>query len=191
MKKLLLCIFAATLAAHASSGPKDGVLIRLHAPGNPADGEPFVRPVKVGFSQEDFYISKVPIITEKNIERVFPFTNADGSMGCTLALDFSGVQKIDEQTARERDSIIVALVNGRVASAMRVDRRISNGIITIAGGLTEYEIYALLAKYPMIGKESDFPRQKKEARAEMKRLAKSAAEIHKQMKKQLQSNNAR
>jgi len=185
MKKLLLCIFAVTFAAHASSGPKAPVTIRLHSPGNPNEGESFVRPVKVGFSREDFYIAKVPIISEKNIERIFLFQAADGTFGVTLALDTAGAQRIDEATSRERDAIILALVGhpggqGRVASAMRVDRRINNGIVTIASGLTEVEKLALQARYPTIGKEREFREMQKEARAEKKRLAKANAAAAKQ-----------
>ena len=63
-------------------------------------------------------IRKVPIVTERDIVAFYPFAAADGTFGCYFKLDASGTNKLMQHTIEYRDTLVVAMVNGRVASAM-------------------------------------------------------------------------
>jgi hypothetical protein len=145
--------------------------IRLHAEGGEHEGSSFVMPIDLLSPPKRIFIRKVPIVSEKDIEAILPFSSADGSLGCILKLDRSGTERIEQHTGASRDLVVVALVNARVAAAMRVDKHIRDGIITIHSGFQPEEILALQALHPTLGKEADFKQQKAEA---LKSLAKSA-----------------
>jgi len=70
---------------------------------------------------------------------------------------------------------VVAMVNGRVASAMSVGQKISDGIMPFPSGLLPREIIELQARYPIIGKEKEFPAQQKKALAVLKDARKAQA----------------
>lgn len=118
----LLALVLASAAALAADKPP--LSIRLHSEGLEREGPSFVTPIDLTVPPKRIFIRKVPIITEKDIKAIFPFTEESGSLGCTLILDNSGRERIEEFTTSSRDAIVVALINGRIAAAMTVDRRI-------------------------------------------------------------------
>ena len=154
--------------------------MRLHAEAKDYEGESFVTEIELISPKKKIFIRKVPVVSERNIEAILPFSSADGSLGCTIRLDPEGAQNIEEHTTSARDTIVVALVNARVACAMRVDRRIKDGLVTIASGFTPEEILVLQALHPTIGKEKEFKAQKKEALASLAKKAKAQQKAEKE-----------
>ncbi len=150
------------------------VTIRLHAEGNPAEGELFVTPVTLITPPKQTVIRKVPVMTEKDIVAFYPFSAADGSIGCYFKLDADGTKRLEEHTTEYRDTLIVALINGRLACTMMVDKRITDGIVTIASGFQPVEIAKLQLKYPTMGNEKGFGDQKKKAEMIMQQVRKNA-----------------
>jgi hypothetical protein len=67
---------------------------------------------------------------------------------------------------------VIAMVNGRVACAMMVGQKITDGIMPFPSGFLPREIVELQARYPIIGKEKEFPEQKKKALAALKDVRK-------------------
>ena len=55
----------------------------------------------------------------------------------------------------KRGSFLVAIVNGRVITALRVDRQIEDGVIVVPFGLTAHEIDLLEKSLPHIGQPPD------------------------------------
>ncbi len=151
------------------------VTIRLHAEGNPKDGETFTARVTLTNPPKEIVISNVPIVTEKDIVAFYPFQSADGSIGAYFKLDANGINKLEQHSAAYRDTMVVALVNGRVACAMMVDKKITDGIMLLASGLLPVEVAQLQTKYPVLGSEKQFADQKKKATMLLKEVAKSQA----------------
>jgi hypothetical protein len=147
------------------------VSFRLHAEGPEREGPSFVTPIDLVHPRKRIFIKKVPVVTERDIAAIFPFSSPDGSLGCTLRLDTSGRQRVEEHTTNARDTIVVALINGRVGAAMRVDRRITDGIVSIPSGFLPEEILALQAQYPTIGEEKQFETQRRKALASLKKAS--------------------
>ncbi|MCX7868535.1 MAG: hypothetical protein N2322_01165 [Terrimicrobiaceae bacterium] len=172
---LAALLFASGLPFFGGKSQAPPIAVRLHGEGGEHEGPSFVTPIELANPPKKIFIRKVPIINEKDITAILPFSSPDGSLGCILKLDRSGAERIEQHTSSARDAVVVALINARVASAMRVDRKITDGIVTIASGFLPEEILALQARHPTMGKEKEFPRQKKEALASLAKARKAAA----------------
>jgi hypothetical protein len=174
MLRIALIFLLPMLALGAERKPS-AVSIRLHAEGNPRDGETFVTPVTLLNPPKQTVIRKVPIVTERDIVAFYPFHGADGTFGCYFKLDANGTNKLLQHTIEYRDTLVVAMVNGRVACALMVGQKITDGIMPFPSGLLPREIVELQARYPIIGKEKEFPEQKKKALAALKDARKKDA----------------
>lgn len=169
----LLCLlpFAPLLAGESSQG--NTVMIRLHTEGLAQEGETFVVPVTLINPPKQTFIRKVPIVTERDIKAFYPFAAADGTIGCYFRLDADGTHKLHQHTVEKLDTLVVAMINGRVACAMMVDKQTKDGILPIPSGFTRMEIVQLQTKFPIMGKEKEFEEQKKKALAALKEAKKN------------------
>jgi hypothetical protein len=172
MFRLALLFLLPVLAVEASERKPPTISIRLHAEGNPREGETFVVPVTLLNPPKQTVIRKVPIVTERDIVSFYPFAAADGTIGCYFKLDADGTNKLMQHTIEYRDTLVVAMVNGRVACTMMVGQKITDGIMTFPSGFLAKEIVELQARYPIVGKEKQFPEQKKKALAALKEARK-------------------
>lgn len=154
------------LVAHAGQKKPAPVSIRLFNEGNENEGESFVTPVELTNPQKKIFLRKVPIVTERDIKAFYPFPGRDGMIGAYFLLDPHGSDKLDQFTTEERGKLGVIMVNGRVAAALRIEKRVTDGILFVPGGILPNEIALLEQKYPIIGNESQFgkkpPKEKKQ-----------------------------
>jgi hypothetical protein len=171
MRIFLMLVLALPLIAEAGQRKPPAITLRLHAEAKESEGASFVTEIQLKFPNKKIFVRKVPFMTERDIKSIFPFTADDGTLGCTFRLGASGSQRVDEHTTSARDTIVVALINGRVGSAMRVDRRITDGVVTIPTGFLPEEILALQALHPTIGKEREFEKQRREAEKSLHKMA--------------------
>jgi len=175
MRRILPLFFLLSLTlAHAAD--KNKLSVRLLAEGNEAEGESFVTPVNLFNPPKKVFLSNVPVVTEQDFVAFYPFPAGDGTIGSYFQLDAHGANKLMDHTVEHREGLVVAMINGRVACVMKVGKKVTDGILLIASGFSPYEIAELQAEYPIMGKEKEFPEQKKKAQAVLK-------EIRKQMPK--------
>jgi hypothetical protein len=185
MLRLILFLLIPLVSLEAAEkGP--AVSIRLHAEGNPSEGESFVAPVALVNPPKQTVIRKVPIVTERDIVAFYPFAAADGTIGCYFKLDADGTNKLTQHTIEFRDTLVVALINGRVACAMMVGQKVTDGIMPFPSGFLPQEIVALQTRYPIIGQEKEFPEQRKKALAALKEAAKRQAKAARASKRAAQ-----
>jgi hypothetical protein len=144
------------------------VTVRLHAEGKESDGKNFGTPVTLINPPKKIIMHKVPVVTEKDFTAFYPFPTQDGTLGAYFKLDPHGTNKLAQHTTEFRDTLAVVLINGRVACALMVDRKINDGILYIPSGFLSKEIAQLQTTLPTVGKERDFPEQKKKALAALK-----------------------
>ncbi len=131
---------------------KPDITIRFHCAANVRDGSPFASSLILpGNPPQTAYIQKVPAVSEREIDAIFPFEAADGTMGCTFKLNFHGKTDLDALSVENKGTVMVALVNGRPAAAMLIDARISDGIITIPSGLSDEEILSMRKIWRVMG----------------------------------------
>lgn len=144
------------------------VSVRIHAEARSGDGDSFGSEITLARPAKTITISKIPIVSERDFVAFFPFQAPDGSFGAYFKVDAHGTNKLEVHTTEYRDTLVVALVNGRVASAMNVDRKITDGIVLVPAGFQPDEIIRLQTKIPVIGNEKDFAAQKKKAHHTLK-----------------------
>ena len=172
MRRLVLFFLLPLLTLEAAEKKPSAISIRLYAEGNPREGETFVVPVTLVNPPKQTVIRKVPIVTERDIVAFYPFVAADGTIGCYFRLDADGTNKLMQHTIEFRDTLVVAMINGRIACAMMVGQKMTDGIMPFPSGFLPREIVELQARYPIIGKETEFPEQKKKALTALKEARK-------------------
>jgi hypothetical protein len=98
-------------------------------------------------------IDDIAEISERDIVAVYPFPVADGSGGLALMLNDHGTIALDSLSSAKRGTILIATVNGRQVADILVDKRVTDGIVTIPGGINTDEMRDILKRYPVIGKK--------------------------------------
>lgn len=174
MRRLLFsCFLPLSLLSAGQSPEGNTVQVRLHAEGLAQEGETFVVPVTLNNPPKQTFIRKVPIVTERDIVAFYPFAAQDGTIGCYFKLDADGTHKLHQHTVEKLDTLVVAMINGRVSCAMMVGRQVKDGILPVPSGFLPVEIARLQTKFPIMGKEKDFEEQKKKALAALKEAKKN------------------
>lgn len=168
---LLLLPFLTLQASEQKS--TSSLTVRLHAEGKATDGESFGTTINLINPPKQIVIDKVPIVTERDFESFYPFAAADGTLGAYFRLDAHGAHKLESHTTEYRDTLVVALIDGRVACAMTADKKITDGLLIIPSGFLPKEIVQLQTTLPTMGKEEKFEEQKKKAIAALKAQKKS------------------
>lgn len=149
LRFLLLIPLAILSIAAAKKRPE--VTVRFFTETNPQDTNAFATPVTLRYPPRQVYIDKIAAISERDIVGIYPFPAADGTMGCAFKLDEHGRIGLDTLSVEKRGTSLVAVVNGRQVIDMQIDRRVSDGFVTIPNGLTPLEIAMLQKKYKVIG----------------------------------------
>ncbi len=156
IRLVLILLTVSPLLLQAGQTKPPAVSLRLFAEGNEKEGESFVTPVELTSPQKRIFVRKVPILSEKDIKAFFPFPGRDGMIGAYFRLDPHGSDKLDQFTTEDRGKLAVIMINGRVAAALKVEQRVTDGILYLSGGLLPNEVALLEMKYPIIGRESEF-----------------------------------
>ena len=130
------------------------IAVRFHGETTALEGS-FAMPVVLDSraSARRVFVERVPMISEGNIVAFYPFRAADGgeSYGAEFQLDRHGQLALSNVSLAKRGSFLVAMVNGRAVTPLKVDRHIEDGLIVIPFGLTAAEIGALEKSFPRIG----------------------------------------
>jgi len=149
--RFLLPLLALALVA-AASKPK--LTIRFHLEASPTSGPAFTTTAKLP-DDRGICISKVADIGEGDVAAIYPFPTADGTLGCALRLTMHGQIALDVLSGESHGSTLVGFVNGRPVTAMVIDRRVSDGIITIPRGLTPAEVELMKKNFPTLGEKKN------------------------------------
>lgn len=125
--------------------------IRFYAEAKEGDTASFALPITLQNPPRQAFIDKIPIVSERDIIAIFPFQASDGTNGCAFKLDDHGTLALDTVSVEKRGTSLVAFVNNRQVIDMQIDRRVSDGVITIARGLVPQEIAMMEKKYRTLG----------------------------------------
>lgn len=141
------------LACLAFAKKQPPLTVHFHAEANSQDTSTFASPVTLQNPTRQAFVEKIPFLTERDIGAIYPFAAEDGTMGCAFKLNEHGGFELEAISTDRRGSSIVAVVNGRQVIDMQIDKRVSDGIITIQRGLTPLEIAALSKKFHVLGQK--------------------------------------
>jgi hypothetical protein len=147
---LAIALFLILAASFASAKSKK-CTVRVHAQGNENDGSVFASPVTTPISGKNIFIEKIPTISEHDVSAFRPYATSGGSFGVLLQLDEHGRLALDTLSVERRGSTVLVFINGRVVTELLIDRRVSDGQIFIASGLTAADIASMQKSWPEIG----------------------------------------
>jgi len=156
MHRAFVLVFAAALLC--TGGAKKPVIdLRIHGEGIAAEAPTFAFPATL-LNGREVYLSRMPLITQREVRSIYPFPAADGSEGVYLKLDNHGTGLLQQHTMERRGRTLVVLLNGRQVTNLLVDRPVTDGIVSIPRGLSPEDITLLRATFPVIG-ETGGPRR--------------------------------
>ena len=152
-RSLLASCMALALLGMAKAPPPCS--IRFYTTANPRDTSSFAATVQFGNPPRSICINKIPAISDSDVVSVFPFEAADATYGCALRLDSRGRLRLETVSTEDRGKPLICVVNGRVITAMLIDRPVSDGVLYISSGLTREEIAALTKRFMVMGQRKD------------------------------------
>jgi len=161
MQRWFLILPLMGLLCLAGAQKPDRFQLSIHGEGNPGDGEKFVQPVVLRNGGREATLSRLPLVTESDIARFYPFQAADGSQGTYLQLRPHATKLVEQFTMTQKGKAIVVFANGRQVIDLVVTKPIRDGIITIPGGLMPTEIAQLASRFDVIGEPADINRLRK------------------------------
>lgn len=156
MKQLLRFLAPLLLLSLAGMTKRPDFIVRFFVEANSQDTERFATEVQLKYPPRAAYIERVPVVSERNIKGIFPFSASDGTWGCAFQLDPSGRLGLQIASIQNRGRSMVAFIGTKKGTHqvidMIIDQPISDGIITIQKGMSIGEIEALTQRYPVLGK---------------------------------------
>src|SRR3981081_574366 len=145
---LILALFAASVA-----GKDRHCTFRVHAEGNPNDTATFASSARALCSRKRVTIERMPRLSERDVVSFYPYPAGDGNYGALFQLDEHGRLALDALSVERRGSLLFVLINGRPITELQIDRRVSDGRIYIASGLTKADIELMKKDWRLIGQQ--------------------------------------
>jgi hypothetical protein len=119
---------------------------RVHTEASASNGPVFSTQTRLFGKQVT--IEKVPTISERDVTGLQVYRAADGSYGALFQLNDHGRIALDSLSIERRGRFLFVFVNGRPITELQIDRRVSDGKIYIASGLTTNEIELMKKDWP-------------------------------------------
>ena len=146
------CVVLIALAASLPAKPRH-CMLRVHVEANPNDGSTFSTSVHARFSGKEVAIEKAARITESDVAAFFPYEIGKNNYGVLFQLDDHGTIVLDSLSIERRGSLLFLFINGRPVTELQIDKRVSDGQLYIASGLTKRDIDSMKQDWPLIGQK--------------------------------------
>ena len=138
------------LASHANAESRHCVF-RVQVEANARDGSAFAQPVR-SLTGRSVFIEKTAWLSERDVKSFATYRAPDGSYGALLYLDDHGRTVLDTLSFERRGSSLFVFLNGRPLTELLVDRRVSDGKIYLASGLTSADLKLMAKDWKAIGR---------------------------------------
>ncbi|MEO5754416.1 MAG: hypothetical protein ABIR38_06885 [Chthoniobacterales bacterium] len=149
MRSLLIGALVFGLVAGAEAKPRH-CTFRVHVAANENDGSTFAQPIQ-SLSGRNVFIERMAWLSERDVKRFYPYRAADGSYAALLELDDHGRTVLDTLSVEQRGKLLFVFLNDRPITELQVDRRVADGKIYLASGLTEEDIKLMNKDWKLIG----------------------------------------
>jgi hypothetical protein len=148
-----LCVIALCLLFALAEGvaKQRHCTLRVHAQANPQDTEVFATSVGARASGKNITIEKLPWISERDVMAFSSYPAQNGTYGALIQLDEHGRVVLDTLSVERRGRLLFVFINGRLITALQVDKRVSDGKIYIPSGLTAADIDLMKKDWRQIG----------------------------------------
>jgi len=151
MRPLVAGFLVGLLGLAAVEARKPKATLRAHLEGNVNDGEVFSTKMRSTVTRKEIVIEKVPTISERDVVAFRPYPAADGTFGVLFQLNDHGKLALDTLSIDRRGRFLYIFVNGRPAGELQIDRRVSDGQLYLASGLTQADLALMQKAWPLIG----------------------------------------
>jgi hypothetical protein len=145
MKTVAVVVFLA-LSAATFCDAKTHSTFRVHVEASKNNGPTFATTLRL-FGR-DVTIEKVPTLSENDVTALRTYRAADGTNGALFQLNEHGRLALDSLSIERRGGSLFVFINGRPAAELQIDRRVSDGKIYIASGLSANDIELLKKDWP-------------------------------------------
>ena len=146
-----LCMLLLVFTASGVFAKKPHCMFRVHVQANPRDTAVFATSVPAKLSGKDISIERTPRISEKDVIGFSVYNAADNTFGALIQLDDHGRIALDSLSVERRGGFLFVFLNGRLLSELQIDKRVSDGKIYIASGLTLADIASMKKDWRLIG----------------------------------------
>lgn len=151
MRRTAAWLLLAILLPAVSEAKKLRSTLRVHLEANSMDGPVFSTPMRSPSTGKSLAIQKKPTISEQDVIAYTPYPAADGSFGVLYQLSDHGKLALDTLSVEKRGTNIYIFVNGRGVAELQIDRRVSDGKLYVASGLSQKDLDLMKKDWPLIG----------------------------------------
>ena len=151
MKTIFLGALLVCLALSSIAAKQRHCMFRVHTEANPQDTAIFSSSVRAQFSGKDIAIEKLPRLSEQDVVAFYPYPAGKGNYGVLFQLDEHGRLALDVLSVERRGGLLFVFINGRPVSELQIDKRVSDGRIYIASGLTDADIKLMKKDWQLLG----------------------------------------
>jgi hypothetical protein len=175
MMKIVLAVLVLTAASAFGMSKKPTVTVRFHDETNPNDTGTFSMPAKLMYQRRVATLSRVPVLSEREISVIYPFKTADGTWGCVFQFNNQGRIRLEQMSSAKQGTALVLFIGTKGAqhqvADMLVDRPVSNGRLTVPRGLSDMEVIVMKKQFKVLGEETpaDKKRREKEEKERQKK----------------------
>ena len=134
------------ISAATNGGAKTHSTFRVHVEASASNGAAFS--TKLRLFGRDVTIEKVPTLSENDVTGLRTYRGVEGTHGALFQLNEHGRLALDSLSIERRGGSLFVFINGRPITELQIDRRVSDGKIYIASGLTANDIELLKKDWP-------------------------------------------
>src|SRR5256714_4896086 len=134
------------LGVAAISEAKTASTFRVHVEASANNGPTFA--TKLPLFGRQVTIEKVPTLSENDVTGLRIYAAPDGTRGALFQLNEHGRLALDSLSIERRGGSLFVFINGRPVTEFQIDRRVSDGKIYIASGLTAKDVELLRKDWP-------------------------------------------
>jgi hypothetical protein len=148
MRRIVACaLLLILLPAIAAEARKPRCTLRAHLEGNANDGEVFASQIRSQTTGRAVFIQKAPVISENDVVGFKAYPAADGSFGVLFDLSDHGKLALDTLSVEKRGTYLYVFVNSKPVAELQIDRRVSDGKLYVASGLSTADIELMKAQW--------------------------------------------
>ncbi|MGZ5553179.1 MAG: hypothetical protein ACXWHF_06030 [Chthoniobacterales bacterium] len=148
---IILALLLASTAAIQAGTPR--ATLRVHLQANENDSDVFATSARSAVTGKKIVMEKIPRISEQDVLSFYPYQGANGTYGVLFKLNEHGRLALDTMSVERRGAYVYVFVNGRPLSEMQIDKRITDGQLYLASGLTRADLALMGKSWPVTGRK--------------------------------------
>ena len=151
MWRVATCVCLAIFLPAGAQARKPRCTLRVHVEANANDSESFATPMHSQVTGKKIVIEKVPRISEQDVVAFYPYPAADGSYGILFKLTDHGKLALDTLSVERRGRFVYVFVNSRPLAELQIDRRVNDGQLYVASGVTAADLELMKKQWRILG----------------------------------------